>query len=391
MSKLGSMIDKAIHRFPKSDARLPIPGAKIGIEVELEGWNGRNDTTHWVAKEDHSLRNHGIEFVTNGPVIGEDIIPAVEEICAFALKQKYSDGNPRAGIHIHVDCTDLEVETNDLARVVSNYMLVEHALFGFAGQDREHCGYCIPYYLSNQDFKLLGKVLYEQTNKKVVQNALSNMSKYQALNLRPLVDLGTVEFRHLPTTFDSKKILNWIDIILALKRSASDRNSPSALAAFSKHGPAGYAERIMGEQFHLIRPWIDPNAMWNAVDNATAIMAAGNVLKPVGSWSSQGGSNPLLKMKADLMAKAGKKKEKSVRPTLRPDVQMPGLRIEMPALGQRIVGDVWTDVVSGQTYSWSPNETWTLHGRLTAASVNNLIHTNQMLYLRNLEAEEAQF
>lgn len=389
MSKLGSMIDKAIHRFPKSDARLPIPGAKIGIEVEIEEWNRRNDTVYWTVKEDHSLRNHGIEFVTNGPIIGEDIIPAVEEICAFALKQKYSDGNPRAGIHIHLDCTDLEVETNDLARFVSNYMLVEHAMFGFAGTDREHCGYCIPYYLSNQDFKNLGRALYETTNKSTMQNALSNMSKYQALNLRPLIELGTVEFRHLPTTFDSNKILNWIKIILALKRSASDRNSPSAMAAFSKHGPVGYAERIMGDQFHLIRPWIDPNKMWNAVDNATAIMAAGNVLKPVGDWNNQGGSNPLLKIKADILAKSIKKKDKVAQPAIPRSGRFPERYEHMLAQNERVHGDIYTDQVSDRSYTWdSDRSSWQDMGRQTNAQIELTLTRNRVHFMARQQNED---
>lgn len=395
MSKLGSMVDKAIHRFPKSDARLPIPGAKIGIEVELEEWDGKNNTKYWITKEDHSLRNHGIEFVTNGPVIGEDIIPAIEELCALANARKYSTGEPRAGIHVHVDCTDLEVETNELAHMVSNYMLVEHALFGFAGDWREHCGYCIPYDLGKQDFRFLGKVLYEQKNKSALQSSLQNMSKYQALNLVPLIQYGTVEFRHLPTIFDPKKLLDWVKIVLAIKRSASDQENLDALAGFSKHGPMAYAERIMGDQFYLIRPFIDPNRMWQAVDNATAIMAHGNALVPIAQWGSEGGDNPLLEMKLEMMMK--NKKKVSVKNIGTPaEVRVDGVREPQFHVGQEaplmpIRGDFWRRQGNDMfhLYSWTGTRwrDWGVVNNTTARTLF-LQEFNQELRRRGLRPDE---
>ena len=45
--------------------------------------------------------------------------------------------------------------------------------------------------------------------------------KYSGLNLRPIASLGTVEYRHLRGNRDVDYILNWIDIILSIHKTAS--------------------------------------------------------------------------------------------------------------------------------------------------------------------------
>jgi hypothetical protein len=45
----------------------------------------------------------------------------------------------------------------------------------------------------------------------------NNWHKYTALNLLPIGRLGSVEFRHMPGTFNIQQIVNWIDLICCLK------------------------------------------------------------------------------------------------------------------------------------------------------------------------------
>lgn len=308
MSKLGAELGMSIHSLPQPDPRLPIPSAKIGIEVEIEKWDGKNGTEYWEDKDDPSVHDKGREFITRGPIIGMQIVPAVDEICRIALERKYSTGEPRAGIHIHLDCTDLDTKRKELARLVAKYMLIEHAMFGFAGAWRDSCGYCVSYESGQVDFPAIGAALFAKG--KVSKRTFANLSKYQALNLKPLSDLGTIEFRHLPTTFDRTRLLNWISVILAIKRSAIEDEGDDfdILKKFSNIGPREYAEQILGDQYFILRDFIDPNRMWDAADNAISIMGAASAIKLDATWGKEadGPPSPLIAKKLEQMMKPKK-------------------------------------------------------------------------------------
>lgn len=59
-------------------------------------------------------------------LIGEEILEALEEFGEEARKHSWNEGTPHAGIHIHVDCTDFDLDEGHLATFTpSLYMLIE--------------------------------------------------------------------------------------------------------------------------------------------------------------------------------------------------------------------------------------------------------------------------
>lgn len=309
MNKLGNLIDKPIHAFPTPSAELVVPEAKIGIEVELEKWDGAYfPQTYWeIHGQEHSLRNNGIEFVTKGGLSGTQIRKALVELCEMAKLRKWKDGYPRAAIHIHLDVTDLDTDTNELSVLLSNYMLVEHLFFAFAGEWRRDCAYCVPFSHGKIDFRVLGEMLYSKQSKAAFQGNSQKLSKYQALNLNPLTRFGTIEFRHLPTTFDIERIMVWINMILAIKKSAHNPQLSTPLKAMSDLGPERFAAIVMDRMWPIVSQHINPAAMWEAVDNAQAIMAHGGAFKmqTVG-WDVLPAPNPILEHKMQQLTKEKK-------------------------------------------------------------------------------------
>lgn len=312
--KLGALLGKPIHGETLDDPELPVPDAKLGIEVEIENWDGWSGFELWSNHVDDSLRNNGQEFTTNGGLVGADIRRAVTAFCEQANARNWDWNTPRAGIHIHLDITDLDFEGGELARLVANYIILEHVLFAFAGDYRRSVGYCESLEDSQGDFALLGKFLYGKPDSRTVRSIVEEFSKYQAINLKPMAMYGTVEFRHLPTTFESDRLMTWINIILAIKRSAKQViMGDSPLKALSQLGWEEYIRRLLGQDlFDMLRKFVEPKRIWTAVDNATALMAYSreqlNITPP--SWKDLDKRSPVIVAKLAKMKAAAAKKEK---------------------------------------------------------------------------------
>jgi hypothetical protein len=300
MNKLGGLVGQPIHSVPKQCKDLVLPDAKVGIEVELEMWDGTTPEAFWDRHPDEgSLKNHGMEFVTHGGMVGEDIQKALTIIFTQALKRKWSTGYPRAGIHIHLDVTDLDMDEKELATLVCNYMIVEHILFGFAGEHRRACGFCVAYEDSQVDFNAIGRLLFKNLDAANFRDVAAHLSKYQALNLNPLVRFGTIEFRHLPTTFSVERVMLWINMILAIKKSVSIPECKEPLLTLSRIGAEEYCKLILGPTWNQVSRFFNVMRVWHAVDNAQALMAMSGLLKHEGgnaTWGAAVEPSPYIEM-----------------------------------------------------------------------------------------------
>lgn len=320
MASIASTLGHKVNSIPKPDPRLAIPDAKVGIEVEVENWRtSKQVPSEWLSKEDGSLRNNGREFITNGGLVGTQIFQAIDSICKYCTETKCSIGYPRAGIHIHLDCTDLNDKNPlDLWHLCQAYMLVEHMMFGFCTQVsneeksewRRWTGYCDSLEDSRQDYQYLAKVLidWNKLHKTDVHGYLVNTSKYQAVNFIPLLSLGTVEFRHLPTTFDAEIIKQWVNIILACKRVAVDVLSQDGYdlgVEFSKRGPRTLLVSLFGEYIKPFLPYYNEARCWAAIDAIQAMQGYARANARLIGWNEP--NNKLLMAKAEVAAEVPKK------------------------------------------------------------------------------------
>ncbi len=344
MPKLGDLVGKAVHTEPKPTKELVLPWGKIGIEVETEGWQGDGQETLnrlWTHKEDGSLRNNGREFVTRGAgIVGDDIITAVTSFCKWAKARKLSEGYPRAGIHVHLDCTDLDIERGELASIVGMYLVVEHALYGYAGMWRRYCGFCDALTDSRINVDVLKQLLKRKHTSRDFNTNVNKFDRYTGLNLQSLGKFGTLEFRHLRTVYDADIILGWINIILQLKKSAQEWNPEQRiLKQFSQLGPTGFAKHILGPVWKHLSPYFDEAQAWAAIDSSMAIMEQETKTSNKKINWEESSPNPILATKNIKEPKKASKDKKAVvdelivpmpRATQRPRITLaapPGLLV----------------------------------------------------------------
>lgn len=201
----------------------------IGIEIELEGCKYKQEFqdysidcgAFWGSKQDGSLRNNGVEFVSH---LG--LLISSADIALDALKKDLDEhlpkceANVRTGLHIHFNIQGRSLYT--LANILTLYALTEPAWFKISG-NRADSIFCVPWFLNR---KTLGNVLsnllttVQQGNYRYWK--WRNYSKYCALNLSTIPIFGTIEFRHHVGTKDPETIMRWIKSLYKLFKLAEE-------------------------------------------------------------------------------------------------------------------------------------------------------------------------
>ena len=221
LPQLGqSARDKA---FAKEDALYkntkPLHNSRyiFGIEVEVEGIT-KNDprgnyADYWTATTDNSLRNNGVEFVS-APLRADQLEGAFAQ-----LKQSINTNHnfsPRTSVHVHMNVRDMTI--NQINNLLIVYAVVEDLLFNYAGESRKNNVFCIRL----QDTNYIDNMRLFQNDP---TEAVHRWNKYTALNLHPIADKGTVEFRHMRGTLDVDVLLTWVNLLSCIKTFAKDNTT----------------------------------------------------------------------------------------------------------------------------------------------------------------------
>lgn len=178
----------------------------VGIEVEVENvrTSGNDLNRIWTTKQDGSLRNNGFEFVT--APIEAHYAPAALQHLMNAYLSKDCCFSPRTSVHVHLNMQDMDAE--QVIDFLVIYSVFEKLLYRFAGRGRIKNIYCVPVTECN---------LLRYFVSTGVRGVRDRWSKYTGLNLIPLSEFGTVEFRHMHGTFDVEKLSTWINLITSIK------------------------------------------------------------------------------------------------------------------------------------------------------------------------------
>lgn len=217
----------------------------LGIEVEIENVLKYNQVSpYWTMIEDGSLRNQGREFITP-PIRAWRIEQALSTLFNQEIN-KDIDFSERTSIHIHMNIRTLTVK--QLEALVVTYLVFEKVLFNYVGNDRYNNIFCVPIVETD-----IGENLFD-----LITNQKLNIDwqKYTALNLLPILQKGTIEFRHMNGTEDIKRIITWINLILSLKKFALQKSPEyiwervSTLNTTSEYRLFG--EEVFGEYIQLL-------------------------------------------------------------------------------------------------------------------------------------------
>lgn len=221
MGKLSALLNIPA-KFPVlPESQSPMPELPIGLEFEYEQVAPnfvRVQTemrTHplgevWEIKEDGSLRNGGMEFVFKDPLKAKNVPSTIDYLCQIAQKYKF-DPHERAGIHVHTEM--VQFDTEQLEKVAILYALLEPYLFQFVGDSRRtSTRFCRAWMDAPGHLDTILDFLV--ADGRHARAYIQQIPRYSALNFASLTKFGTIEWRHLPASLDSRYICEWLNIIL---------------------------------------------------------------------------------------------------------------------------------------------------------------------------------
>jgi len=209
----------------------------IGCEIETEDFEmdliadipqANLYKNGWNIVEEHSVRN-GYELIFKEPLKGPEIINAYSYLnyvynSIDKTIGRYPSYSNRTSVHIHLDVRPYTVK--QLEKLFYTYVLFERVLFSYVGHGRIKSNYCKPLIGSNflQTLPSLFDIDNCNTAIKFRGVVNSHSDKYMALNFRPLLKFGSVEFRHHYGTHDYHDLMKWTNIILSLSKFAKQED-----------------------------------------------------------------------------------------------------------------------------------------------------------------------
>lgn len=228
MSNLARILGKPNGRPSFApDNRWILPSDLIGVEFEYEGVKDQELPKHTYADffkfhEETSLKDNGAEYTFATPLFGVDAFNAISWITSHAAESKWKCSK-RTGIHIHLDVRDLEAQ--QLAGMAILYAAVEPLLYKWVGEGRESSHFCLPLYSSDDALvrtcTIIRSALQDDTTGGInTLHHAENFLRYSGFNLNALAKFGSVEFRQLQTTHSLSRIVDWINMLMAIKACA---------------------------------------------------------------------------------------------------------------------------------------------------------------------------
>lgn len=187
----------------------------VGIEIEVEGvpaleWH---QALGFGVVNEPSIRG-GYEFVSLIGLNAQEVIHHTRELHKLLKDGKFSF---RCGLHVHINVHSHTLE--ELYRVFLAYSLLEKLLFRASG-NRYDNRFCVAVQESISPMSKL--IHYGHTGQwekfyqvlKAFRADRRETTKYMALNVVPVVNYGSLEFRHHYGTSDPGTILKWMQILL---------------------------------------------------------------------------------------------------------------------------------------------------------------------------------
>lgn len=218
----------------------------VGVEIEAEAASARSflavaEALNCTVVNDGSLRGGGLEFITRASSL-EDTERTVRQFYSDIFPSRgpsRASASARTSTHVHLDARGLSV--NELLAVCTLYSLFEPFLFAKYAPERRANLYCVPWYNSNAYVELLSSLQRIKPTQPArhgrVYDAMAVARllrhnpglKYSALNLRPMLTQGSIEFRLAPTFTQVSQLLDFIRRCHWLLEKGQELGNPTAV------------------------------------------------------------------------------------------------------------------------------------------------------------------
>lgn len=204
--------------YPTIESHPLIVGQNLaGIEIELENMTvSPPNFNYWEAKSDGSLRNSGMEFVCSSPWGGRDLYNAAIEIDSFLFGNS-PDESWRCSTHVHVDVRNMNVP--QLKRLLLAYIVYERILFKCSGWHRYKNNFCVALGFAQDQLNILARA-WDKDDEDFLRTIVSSWDKYTSMNLLPMGNFGSVEFRISEAKWRKGKLIRLANRFLSLKELA---------------------------------------------------------------------------------------------------------------------------------------------------------------------------
>lgn len=216
----------------------------VGIEIEVENAAElfvMDAPQYWAVKTDSSLRNEGAELVLRAPLAGLDLQRALQELAKIFHSCPRCHVSERTSVHVHVDCRDLS--TKQVQCVLTTYVAAESALYMLGGKHRYDNIYCPGVSAALEQMSVMRYIMGKRS---AFIRGVGSWCKYTGINLAPLANFGSIEFRAHEGTTDTRRVREWVNILLLMfDYACADNNSPAGIEHDARSlGYDGFLQKI---------------------------------------------------------------------------------------------------------------------------------------------------
>lgn len=214
MTKTISDYLGARNRYVREASAVEIE-ACFNDQYDFDEWSRSFHTT-----SEGSLRGYGTEFVLSNPAEKEKVLSRCDNLFSHPRWDCYTPST-RAGTHIHENFMG---ETMDYTlRFLALYWFIEPLVVKrFGGPEREENLFCLQLHQADSLYNAIKKLVDRDFG---YLRGAYNTYKYSACNFCSLANLGTIEFRFLPTVPNTSIIAPMLEFITFLREETKKYGS----------------------------------------------------------------------------------------------------------------------------------------------------------------------
>jgi hypothetical protein len=264
--------DYRIKMFLGKAIRLKPVYGDVGLELEIEGDDlpgpdhvragdipvdtgfpllTEQTARHWVATKDGSLRGDNFEYITSGPIKVAEVEPMLvglwEQFEKAGSKLQLSN---RCSTHVHLNFSMFSPKP--ITSMIALWSMVEEVATNWCGDQRVSNPFC----LRVKDSLATVEQWTEHLEGRAPE--WGQGLKYNSMNLKPLWDRGSIEFRCLRGAENPDMVIQWVKFLWALRTEAhTTYGNPMKLASdVSAMSAYGVIDRIIRDH-DLLGLWTE--------------------------------------------------------------------------------------------------------------------------------------
>lgn len=223
----------------------------IGIEVEVEFAHGHEQEDvlasgckGWSLDRDGSLRGPSLEFVLRQPCTIPKLNLYLNRLFE-CLDSKDIKNTGNCSVHVHINCQ--EMSSNELAKFITLYVILEQYLLTLCAPTRKSNLFCLSFLDAEDQYIQFDKICKGDP---IISR---EGSKYAALNLSSLAAYGSLEFRALQFPVTKEELHSWITTLLKIRDYSLTFDTPSdILMRYSEVGLRDLVGIVLGTEESIL-------------------------------------------------------------------------------------------------------------------------------------------